>query len=51
MVRVTVPLDRPVDLSFVPSLRCDLRCSFCMYDAGPDNDAVLDLEATRRYNR
>lgn len=26
-----------VDLSIIPSLRCNLECSFCMYECGSEN--------------
>ena len=51
MVRTTkdqIDLEH-VDFSFIPSLRCNLSCSFCMYCAGPDVQMVLDLGATRRF--
>ncbi len=37
------------DMAFVPSLKCNLRCSFCMYNASPDNSAVLDYEAVQAW--
>lgn len=35
-----------IDFSTIPSLRCNLRCSFCMYNASPDNDTTLDYKET-----
>lgn len=35
-----------VSFSFIPSLRCNNRCSFCMYNASPDNKMVLDYDMT-----
>lgn len=32
------------DLSFIYTKRCNLQCSFCMYDSGPDNTQTLDIE-------
>ena len=32
------------DLSFMYTRRCNLHCSFCMYDSGPEVDDVLDLD-------
>lgn len=32
------------DLSFMYSLKCNLTCSFCMYNCHPNNDEVLDLD-------
>ncbi len=31
------------DLSFMYSLRCNLKCSFCMYTCYPDIDEILNL--------
>jgi len=31
-----------VDFSIIPSLRCNLRCSFCMYDATSDKKDTID---------
>jgi organic radical activating enzyme len=31
-----------IDLSFVLSLRCNLECSFCMYDSSPNNLTEID---------
>jgi len=33
-----------VDLSIIPSLRCNLRCSFCMYESSRNNTRELDVE-------
>jgi len=38
-----------VDLSFMPSLQCDLECGHCMYDSSPFNLAALDLDKTRQF--
>jgi hypothetical protein len=38
-----------VDLSIMPSLKCDLACPFCMYYCGPENTVMLDLEKLRRF--
>jgi len=44
MVKTGQNLDlNKIDFSFIPSLRCNLRCSFCMYDASPDNDLELSF--------
>jgi hypothetical protein len=44
MVIINQNLDlEKVDFSFVPSLRCNLKCSFCSYNAGPDNDKELAI--------
>jgi len=36
-----------VSPSFIPSLRCNNRCSFCMYKASPENNTQLNLEDAR----
>lgn len=38
-----------VDLSIMPSLECNLSCTFCMYSAGPNNFLTLDVEQTHRF--
>lgn len=43
-----IDLER-VDFSFVPSLRCNLKCSFCSYSAGPANELRLDVDQARRF--
>lgn len=48
MVRTGQNMDlKKVDFSFIPSLRCNLRCPFCMYDASPDNDLTLNHNKTK----
>ncbi len=37
------------DFSLLPSLECDLSCSFCMYDAGPSNHTRLDYDKAAAY--
>ena len=37
------------DISFMPSLECNLFCSFCMYDASPWNTTWVDLAALREF--
>jgi hypothetical protein len=43
--------DNPLmyDLSFMYTKRCDLRCSFCMYNSGPEVTENLDLEKLRAW--
>lgn len=52
---VKIEMDRVdlehVDLSFVPSLECNLRCSFCMYDCSPDNRAMLNYKEVEQFAR
>ncbi len=38
-----------VSFSFIPSLKCNNRCSFCMYGAGPDNNTTLDYGKTAKW--
>lgn len=35
-----------VDLSIIPSLQCNLECSFCMYAASPNRTEILDRDKT-----
>ena len=46
MVHINVERQRLVDFSFMPSLKCNLSCAHCMYDASPENGAVLDAAKT-----
>src|SRR5574340_1004691 len=38
-----------MDLSIVPSYKCNLHCSFCMYACGPDRDKWLDRDQLRKF--
>jgi len=38
-----------VSFSFIPSLKCNNKCTFCMYGAGPGNPLRLDYEDTARF--
>jgi hypothetical protein len=40
---------KPIDISIMPSFECNLKCSFCMYNAGPDNKEILSLYKTKRF--
>jgi len=42
----TIQTGRPIDFSFIPSFKCNIRCWFCMYDCGPDNKIRLDYQKT-----
>jgi len=33
-----------IDFSILPTLECNLKCSFCMYDCSSDNKEQIDLE-------
>lgn len=48
---VHIPGDGKVDLSIIGSLHCNLRCSFCMYDAGPSNGRELDRNILNAFLR
>ena len=49
MVKPIVGKPGSIDLSFMPSLQCDLACGHCMYNSSPTNLAELDFEATERF--
>ena len=52
MVRFIDKIDlEHVDFSFIPSLRCNINCSFCMYDCGPQNSTILNIKHARRFLR
>lgn len=36
-------------VSFIPSLKCNNKCTFCMYQAGPDVDVQLNLDDAARF--
>lgn len=38
-----------IDFSIMPSLKCDLCCHFCMYNAGPENISDLDYDKTKKF--
>lgn len=38
-----------VSFSFIPSLKCNNRCSFCMYGASPENNLTLDYTNVVRW--
>ena len=46
---VMIAKGKAVDFSFIPSLKCDLTCPFCMYSGGPHIEEQLDLEVTREF--
>jgi len=50
MVIINGNLDlKRVDFSFVPSLKCNLECSFCSYKAGPLNKSKLRLSMAEKF--
>ena len=49
MVKPIVTVEKSIDLSFMPSLQCDLTCAHCMYGSSPTNTATLDFEATKAF--
>ena len=38
-----------VSFSFIPSLKCNNQCSFCMYGASPDNKQTLSYDTTAKW--
>jgi hypothetical protein len=46
MVKIQVKDEKLVDFSFMPSLKCNLLCPFCMYKASPDSKIILDIKKT-----
>lgn len=44
MVKIAGTTGGLIDLSFMPSLRCNLHCPHCMYDAGPNKFQVINIE-------
>ena len=47
MVKPITKTTKEVDLSFMPSLQCDLSCAHCMYNSSPTNTLGLDLDQTK----
>lgn len=43
--------EKAIDLSFIPSLECNIECPFCMYNAGPTNTDQLDFEKTKTFTK
>ena len=37
------------DLSFIYSLKCNIDCSFCMYDCGPDRTDFIEIVLLREW--
>lgn len=38
-----------VSMSFIPSLHCNNSCSFCMYNASPENNTTLDYDLVKGF--
>lgn len=49
MVKTLQHPTKPIDFSIMPSFHCNLHCSFCMYDAGPDNHTRLNYDKTKLF--
>lgn len=49
MATIKVQEQRLVDFSFIPSLKCNLSCQHCMYDASSSNPKALDMDKTGRF--
>lgn len=49
MVKIVGTTGGLVDLSFIPSLRCNLHCPHCMYDAGPNKFQVINIRKLEEF--
>lgn len=49
MVEVYGQNSSGIDFSIMPSLECNLRCSFCMYDCCPERKQQIDLKALESF--
>ncbi len=49
LVDVVGNRNRPIDLSFMASLECDLACAHCMYDSSPKMKMDLDIPRTHEW--
>jgi len=49
MVTIKTKIEKAVDFSFMPSLKCSLACAHCMYEASPTNTEVLDIEKAKSF--
>lgn len=46
---VTTASKNKIDLSFIPSYLCNLKCNFCMYSCSKDNKNTMDLDKTKKF--
>lgn len=44
MVAINGQNQNGIDFSIMPSLECNLKCSFCMYNSSPENKQQIDLK-------
>jgi hypothetical protein len=44
-----MPQEKLIDFSFIPSLKCNLNCPFCMYDCDMEQKEILDIEKTEKF--
>lgn len=51
MVDISTARTGRIDLSFIPSLRCDLHCPHCQYAAGPSVISYLSLHDVKDWLR
>ena len=49
MVSIKTKKQRLVDFSFMPSLKCNLKCKYCMYNSSARNKSYLDLKKTKQF--
>ncbi|MBN1585023.1 hypothetical protein JW899_01515 [Candidatus Uhrbacteria bacterium] len=49
MVVIKTESEKAVDFSFMPSLKCNLSCAHCMYEAAPENESVLDFNRAKEF--
>lgn len=41
--------DKKIDLSFIPSYFCDLKCDFCMYSCSDENTIIVELDKVKQF--
>lgn len=46
---VETPDRSRIDLSFIPSYFCNLKCDFCMYSCSPDNNIFMDMDRVKEF--
>lgn len=49
MVRINGQNPKGVDFSIMPSLECNLKCGFCMYDCSPDQCQQIQLDLLKDF--
>lgn len=46
---VEIANKKRIDLSFIPSYFCNLKCDFCMYSCSPDNNNFMKWERVKQF--